>query len=284
MKIGVVGYGSIGKRHANNLRGMGHTVVTADPLGDADWKRETAIYDDDKIEAVVVATPSNCHEGPLRACIERGKHVLVEKPISTSVGMLPQLLQAADDKGLVVMVGNNLRFHPCVGQARQWLMQSLAGKPIWANFICAQMNEKYGDSVVLNWGAHEVDVAMHLFGPASVQCSSVTGGDERIADFVLAHESVVRSSFHLDYVTKVEIREAWISCEDHNIGIDFAGRKVSLGKWINTATGTIDDDYVAEMNAFIGRIEGKLNNGAKGHDGLSVLRVLLNVRQRAGLL
>lgn len=284
MKIGVVGYGSIGQRHANNLRGMGHDVRVYDPLViTKDFRREADLYDSD-VEAVVIATPSNCHEGPLRACIERGKHVLIEKPISTSIGALPELLHAADDKGLVVMMGNNLRFHPCVEQAQAWLMQSLPGKPLWANFICAQENTKYRDSVVLNWGAHEVDVAIHLFGPGSVQCASVTE-DERIADFVLAHESGVRSSFHLDYVTPVEIREAWIACEDHNIGIDFLGRRVSLGKWAQGVGGSYDDDYVNEMKTFVEAMMGRrYAPGATGWQGLDVLRVLLAVRKRAGLV
>lgn len=276
MKIGIVGYGSIGQRHANNLRGMGHDVRIYDPLViTKDFRLERDLYDSD-VEAVVIATPSNCHEGPLRACIERGKHVLIEKPISTSIGMLSDLLQAADEKGLVVMMGNNLRFHPAVEQTQAFLMQGLAGKPLWANFICAQYNEKYKDSVVLNWGAHEVDVALHLFGPASVLCASVAR-DGRIADFVLSHQSGVRSSFHFDYITPVEIREAWIACDDHNIGIDFVGRKISLGKWAQGHGGTYDDDYVAEAKAFVDRIGGRIGLGARGRDGLECLKVLLDV-------
>lgn len=284
MKFGVVGYGSIGQRHANNLRGMGHDVRIYDPaiIGGSDFKLERDLYDSD-VEAVVVATPTPFHEGPFRCCIERGKHVLIEKPISINVGALPTLLDAADEKGLVVMVGNNLRFHPCIDQAKAWLMQGLPGKPLWTNFVCAQFNDKYTDSVVLNWGAHEVDVALHLFGPASVQCASVADG-ERMADFVLLHESGVRSSFHLDYVTPVEIREAWIACEDHNIGLDLLGRKISLGKWAQGLAGTYDDDYVAEMKAFIDRIGGRIVPGASGRNGLEVLKVLLDVRTKAGLV
>ncbi len=282
MKIGIVGQGSIGQRHANNFRGLGHIVKTYDPAVESDFRLERNLYDSD-VEAVVVATPSPFHEGPLRAAIERGKHVLIEKPISVGVGMLPQLLDAADDKGLVVMMGNNLRFNPVINQAEAWLMQGLPGKPIWANFICAQESTKYRDSVVLNWGAHEVDVAVHLFGPALVQSASVTD-DERVADFVLLHESGVRSSFHLDYITPLEIREAWIACEDHNIGIDLVGRKISLGKWAQGLGGTFDDDYVTEAKAFVERIGGKLGPGAKGRDGLAVLKVLLDVRKKAGLI
>src|SRR5438445_444182 len=165
MKIGIVGHGAIGSRHASNLASLGHDVIVFDPAGRMDVKFEREVYD--LCEAVVIATPSHYHEGPLRACIERGKHVFVEKPISTSVGALPDLLFAAGGKGLQVMMGNNLRLHPCVQQVKQWLAAGEIGTPLWASFICAHQTEKYAsDGVILNTGAHEVDMALYFFGPA----------------------------------------------------------------------------------------------------------------------
>lgn len=299
MKIGVVGYGSIGQRHANNLRRLGHDVKVYDPIHGKgnDFKFERELYESD-VEAVVIATPSPYHEGPLRACVERGKHVLIEKPISTSIGMLPQLLDDAAAKNLVVMTGNNLRFHPCVALAKQWLDVGQIGDPIWATFTCAQKNEKYRDSVVLNWGAHEVDLAIHFFGPVQkVLCAAIRPwrpgtadsvvnpmAPEDIADFVLLHDSGVRSSFHLDYLTTVEIRECWLAGTDHNIGIDFPTRRISLGKHVQGMGGTYDDDYEDEMKAFLGRIESRPVLGASGRDGLETLRVLIDVRKEAGVL
>jgi len=287
MKIGIVGYGSIGQRHANNLRGLGHDVSKVyDPAVERAVAFERLVYESD-VEAVVIATPSPYHEGPLRACIEHGKHVLIEKPISTSVGMLPQLLDEADKKNLVVMMGNNLRFHPAVQRAKINIDSGAFGKPIWAQFTCAQKNVKYRDSVVLNWGAHEVDLAIHFFGPVSkVLCANIDDSDltERIADFVVLHDSGVRSSFHLDYITEVEIREAWIACEHHNIGIDFLGRRISMGKFVEGLGGSYDEDYIEEVKAFVDRIESKVTLGATGRQGLQTLKVLTDVRSEAGVL
>lgn len=291
MKIGVVGYGSIGTRHANNLRRLGHKVMVYDPKlsgGDRDFKFEKDLYDSD-VEAVVIATPSGAHEGPIRACVERGKHMLIEKPISLNAGHINELLDAAGEKGLVVMMGNNLRFHPCVALAKQWLDVGQIGDPIWAQFTCAQKNSKYTESVVLNWGAHEVDLAIHMFGPVQkVLCASVRDHGlarcDDLADFVLLHAKGVRSSFHLDYLTTVEIRECWLAGVDHNIGIDFPTRRISLGKHAQALGGVYDDDYVTEMKAFIDRIGGKITPGATGRDGLETLKVLLDVCAEAAVL
>lgn len=290
MKFGIIGYGSIGQRHAKNLRKLGHTVVAYDPaLINSDVRREVHIYDDATIDAVVICTPPPYHEGPLRACVERGKHIFVEKPISTSAGMLRQLLSAADDKGLVVMVGTNLRFHGSVRRVDSWLRQNMAGKPLWANFICAQLNAKYRDSVILNWGSHEVDLAIHFFGPVeTVLCATAnapTAGVEDIADFTLLHVSGMRSSFHLDYITPKEIRDAWIACEDKNIGLDLLNRRTSLGEFVQKDPGSFDDDYLEEMKAFASQVQNRsITPGSNGWRGLEVLETLVAVRKKAGLL
>lgn len=286
MKIGCVGYGSIGRRHAENAAKLGHEVVVYDPVSRRDVKFERNIYE--QVDACVIATPSPFHESGIRACVERGVHVLAEKPISTAIGGLPAILESAAAKNLVVMMGNNLRMHSCVQMAKRWIAEGSIGRPLWAHFNCAQLNTKYTDSVVLNWGAHEVDLALHLFGPARVVTASVYFDDEsridEIADFLLIHDNGCRSSFHLDYVTPNEIREFWIAGEDDNIGIDLPSRHITckrLGS--SVGPGDYDQDYLNEMAAFVDRIDGKITPGATGEDGLATLKVLLDVRKKAGL-
>src|SRR5882672_10083342 len=102
MKFGVVGHGSIGSRHAANLRTLGHNPLIYDPQGPRDVKLERFLYE--QCDAVVIATPSPYHEACIRACVERGCHMLIEKPISTSLGLVPMLLDVAEKKKLVVMM------------------------------------------------------------------------------------------------------------------------------------------------------------------------------------
>ena len=286
MKIGIVGYGSIGKRHAENAAALGHDVIVYDPIGRMDVKFEREIYE--QADAVVIATPSPFHESGIRASVERGKHVLIEKPISIAIGHIPALLSSAKDKGLVMMMGNNLRFHPCVQQAKIWITQKEIGDPVWANFICAAETTKKtyrGDGVILNTGSHEVDLALYLLGPAKVVHASAKYVDDQdvLADFVLQHQSGARSSFHIDFETPNEVREFWIAGEK-NIGVSLPGRGISLsGMPLKQAPGSYDDDYRNEMAAFIERIEGRFAPGASAEDGLATLKVLLDVRKKAGL-
>lgn len=286
MKIGIVGHGSIGKRHAENAAALGHDVIVYDPAGRMDVRFEREVYE--QADAVVIATPSPFHESGIRACIERGKHVFCEKPISIGIGHLPLLVTEAAKKGLVFMMGNNLRFHPCVQQAKIWITQKEIGDPIWANFICsAEATKKAyrGDGVILNTGSHEVDLALYLLGPAKVICASAKYVDDQdvLADFILQHQSGARSSFHIDFETPNEVREFWISGEK-NIGVSLPTRAITLtGLPARQAPGSYDDDYRNEMMAFVERIEGRFAPGASGEDGLATLRVLLDVKKKAGI-
>lgn len=284
MKVGVVGYGSIGSRHAANLTMLGHQVFVYDPALRRDFKFERHIYE--QCDAVVIATPTMFHQQGIRACAERGKHMLVEKPISRTTSGLSELLGLAARKNAIIMMGNNLRFHPCIQQARQWIDAGEIGTPIWAHFICAAKSIKplyLGDGVVLNTGSHEVDVALHLFGPAKVVSSIVHSTDQGddIADFMLIHDSGCRSSFHIDFVTPNEIREAWIVGDKERIGIELRNRNISLGGRASAHGGSYDDDYIMETKAFIDRIEGKDVPGATGADGVATLEVLLDVCKKA---
>ena len=286
MKIGIVGLGSIGKRHAVNATNLGHDVHIYDPMvrGDFRFKYAEDLYD--WCDAAVIASPSDCHEAGLRACVERGKHVLIEKPISVAIGQLPELLARAKEKKLVAMMGNNLRFHPCVDEIKR---REISWR-LWANFICSTTTDKPGylsDGVTLCTGSHEVDLALYLLGPAQVLTAT---GDEKMVDFVLRHDSGARSSFHLDFVTGREVRQFWIGYERKSVVVDLPARSIQthyikgdIAAW--HYPGSYDDDYEREMRDFTRKIEGvpTLYNGATGWDGLATLQVLLDIRKMAGL-
>lgn len=293
MRVGIVGCGSIGSRHARNAMELGHDVKIYDPaiIGGSDFRFERQLYD--WAEAVVISTPSYVHEACFRAAIERDRHCLIEKPLSTSRGQLEVLLGRAKEKNLVVMMGNNLRFHPSVECAKSWIEDGSI-VPQWASFICATMTEKpdyLSDGVILNTGSHEVDLALHFFGPARVVAATGRWNEHSdvMADFVLLHDSGVRSSFHIDFVTEEEIRQFWIGGLRSNIYVNLPARQAALAKSgvkakQFVAAGSYDHDYADEMEEFLAKCQGKRDGpGATGNDGLAVLRILLDVRRKVGL-
>ncbi len=136
MKILLVGLGSIGQRHARNLRALlgdgvelsayrvRRTVpligpdLRADPSGDVERTYGIRAFDDlgaalaEGPEAVFVTNPANLHLEVARAAAEADAHLLVEKPLSDRFDGVPELVELVETKGLVTLVGYQLRFHP----------------------------------------------------------------------------------------------------------------------------------------------------------------------------
>ena len=285
-KIGVIGLGSIGIRHATNLAADGHEVVGYDPdkgLG-GQFNAAQSISDmlRQDLDAFVIASPSNKHADHLMRVWPTKKPVFVEKPIDINT----ELSQRAYRE--VTMVGYNLRFHPCVRKAKEWMADGGIGTPIWGVFFCCQYNDRPAyrrDGVILNW-SHETDLALHIFGPGwDTGSSAALDKDQDVAaDILIAHALGARSTVHVDYLAKVEKRGFIVVGSEGSIEADLPARAIRKTNedWVYF-DGGYDDDYIAEMRAFVGRIDGKETLGCTGDEALNTLRICCHVRDRAGL-
>jgi predicted dehydrogenase len=293
--IGVIGLGSIGMRHAKNLLAMGHRVLGYDTdsakmkafllpaNGEVGWFRPET--DSPVLDARILALPSNQHVVEM---LETPPHtpIFVEKPIGVTEGDAVFIKQLIDSPR-PIMVGNNLRFHSCVKKAKEWLDAGLIGKPLWSNFTLAQYNDKYTDDVILNWGAHELDLARYLLGPCAVATSV---GIRDAADIILLHGDGCQTTVHLDYVTKPHSRyftiqgtegflEACLEKRQANVidsGDELREQFYGSDDW--------DSNYIEEMQSFIDLIDGKeVPHAATGADGLAVLELILVAKKEAGI-
>jgi len=131
MRVGIVGCGLIGGKRADALKGTGDTLVATFDLASDRAKALAAKHGAEacaslaelvaKSDAVVVAA-TNDQLTPLSlAAVHAGKHVVVEKPAARSGKELEPLAALAREKGVVVKVGYNHRFHPAAQKARALL-------------------------------------------------------------------------------------------------------------------------------------------------------------------
>src|SRR3972149_4321331 len=117
LRVGVVGVGVMGSNHARVFAGMPDTelVGVADPdRTQADFVARTlgcaAVADvgellDLNIDAITIAAPTHLHRDIALACIARGVHVMVEKPIASTVDEGREITNAARRAGLALLVG-----------------------------------------------------------------------------------------------------------------------------------------------------------------------------------
>jgi predicted dehydrogenase/RimJ/RimL family protein N-acetyltransferase len=186
VRIAVLGQGSIGRRHAQLARELGHQAAVYDPDPNAaPPEAHTAASAQACLEgagAAIVASPSSQHLADARMAIELGVPVLVEKPLALSAPHAAELVYLAEERGTLLSVAMNLREHPGVGAMAALLDEGAGGDILRASAWCgswlpgwrpaSDYRDSYsaraelGGGVLLDVAVHELDYFLKLVGPA----------------------------------------------------------------------------------------------------------------------
>ncbi len=170
LRIGVVGVGHIGGNHARLYSEMDSANFTA--VYDVDDDRAKAVATKfrvlaatsleefaDLIDAASVATPTSSHFAVARPLLERGKHLLIEKPITENTPHASELARLAAQNRLILQVGHVERFNP--------VLSALEARLTHPRFIEAHRLSPYPDrstdiGVVLDLMIHDLEIILHL--------------------------------------------------------------------------------------------------------------------------
>ena len=144
MRFGLIGAGGIGQVRAKALGTTADCELTA--IADVDEARARALVPagsvsihtgptgwrqmlaDERVEAVVVSTPPQCHEEIVVAALEAGKHVLCEKPLANTLDGCRRMVEASRRTGKTLATGFNHRYFPAVQFVKQTLASGLIGE------------------------------------------------------------------------------------------------------------------------------------------------------------
>ena len=172
LRVGVVGTGSLGFHHARILRELpdldmrGVYEARAQRAQEVSRELEVEAHPSleallDIVDAVVVAVPTVDHQAVAVAALERGIHVLIEKPLAPDLEAADQILAAAQGTGAVVQVGHVERFNPAILAAEAYLDQPLF---IESHRIAPFAFRSTDVAVVLDLMIHDVDLVCGLVG------------------------------------------------------------------------------------------------------------------------
>lgn len=186
VRIGIIGLGTIGKTHWKVIRESPQTtlVAVADPTPSAlDFARAEGIpaYTDyrdmlekEALDGVIVAVPNAQHVPVSLACIERGIAVLVEKPVADVVEDALAMCEAAEARGVPVLVGHHRRHNTAIQRVHRAIHEGLIGRPVTATVMYNQLKsasyfdldwrrQPGGGPILINL-IHEIDLIRFLFG------------------------------------------------------------------------------------------------------------------------
>lgn len=170
------------------------------------------ILNSKEITGVVVVTPSHTHFKFVKAMLEAGKHVYVEKPISTVAQEARDLADLADSKGLVLMVGHLLLYHPAVNRLKMLVEEGALGDIVYAQSDRLNINYFKNDrSVMWDLAPHDVSMISYVLGKnpqhviSAIGCSS-DGND--IMD--ITHIGIKMEGGAIAHIT-----DSWITPKKH---------------------------------------------------------------------
>jgi predicted dehydrogenase len=167
------------------------------------------LYKSDDVDAVYIATTHNFHYEQCVQCIEHGKHVLCEKPITLNNNQFAELARLSQKKQVFLMEGMWTWFLPAVITAKQWLqagkigdlkvIEAVFGFPMEKNFSGRMYNKQLAGGALLDLGVYPIALSTYFLNkkPDTITASGVlteTGVDERTG-IVLQYGDVTASLF-----------------------------------------------------------------------------------------
>ena len=298
LRVGVVGVGVMGSNHARvfaDLPGV-KLVGIADPdrkqrdfVADALGCRRFADVDGllaDGVDAVTIAAPTHLHRDLALACIERGVHVLVEKPIASSVEEGRAIIAAARRAGVALMVGHVERFNPTVEAIKEAIRdEDILSIAITRVGPFPPRMSNVG--VVIDLAVHDIDLIRWFTDSEIVevqpQLSSAVAEREDIALLQFRTASGVLAHINTNWLTPFKARNVTIATRNKYIMGDLLTRQVTEcfgfqpdGSYSmrHLSVGHAEP-LRAELQAFVGAIRDGSEPAVTGEEGVASLEIAI---------
>lgn len=217
--VGLIGFGSIGKRHYKNLKKICGSILIYDPKY---HEKNKLIQIYKNCNEIFICSPLNTHENYLKKSIELNKNIFIEKPFILNTNKFKRSIINHNLKGKLIYVGFNLRFRNIIVFIKELLNKNSLGKIYWSKFLMSSYlpkwrknynihksytNSKTNGGVLLD-SIHELDLAEFFFGTSKLKSYYLDNLDilkiksEEYANLILKHRSGIISNIQLDYINK----------------------------------------------------------------------------------
>lgn len=172
-----------------------------------------AAFADPAVDAVVIATPTVTHYPLALAALTAGKHVLVEKPISTRTEEAEELCALADRLGRVLMVGHVFLFNGAVRRIKEYLDAERIGRILYLSMVRTNLGPIRSDvNAAWDLAAHDVAIANYWLGAAPLGAAAQGGSwiNPGIEDAVFAslwYPDGVVAHLHVSWISPRKVRD-----------------------------------------------------------------------------
>ncbi len=230
INVGVVGCGYWGPNLIRNFTACSETeVLWACDIDEKQLKKVIRPYpgvnptvkikdllDDERIDGIAISTPVHTHFPIAKACLENGKHVLMEKPLASSVKQGEELVQLAREKGLQIMCDHTFCYTDAVRKMKEIIESGALGELLYFDSVRINLGLFQKDiNVIWDLAPHDLSILDFLIDekPISVNAHGAchAGNDiESIAYVSLRYENSFIAHFHVNWLSPVKIRKTII--------------------------------------------------------------------------
>jgi len=231
INLGVIGYGYWGPNVARNFNACAEAKLAAIcDTNEGRLKPAKATYPfvktysdpvdligSDDIEAVAIVTPVYSHYDLVKAALEGGKHVFIEKPFTANVRQAEELIDLARKNGLIIMVDHTFLFTGAVKKIREIIDSGELGDLFFYDSVRVNLGLFQHDiNVVWDLAPHDFSIMNFLIdkNPVAVSAQGTehfNHGLEDVAYIVVHFDNGFIAHFHCTWLSPVKIRRTLIS-------------------------------------------------------------------------
>jgi predicted dehydrogenase len=304
LRVAVIGAGHLGKHHARLLGDMDGVQLAAvadlDPeraraAAAASGAKATTDYRElfDAVDAVSVAVPTELHHQVALPFLERGKGVLVEKPMARSVKEADELIAAAAAARATLLVGHTERYNPAVSAV--WPLVS-SPRFIEVHRLGSFPDRSLDIDVVFDLMIHDLDIilAMVQSGVASFEAVGVPVLTPKfdIANARLRFDNGCIANVTASRISRERVRKIRFFQPDSYISIDYAEQEVEGWRLVKRGDGerpgieggrlpvTREEPLKRELLDFVGAVREKRRPLVSGEDGRRALALAQQIAER----
>ena len=295
MKVGVIGVGAMGQHHARVYHEMEGVELIG--VSDVDQVRAeeiaamhgTEAYTDHKellacdLDAVSIAVPTTLHKKVAMDAINAGVHLLVEKPIASTIEDADEMVSAAEAAGVKLMVGHIERFNPAVIKLKEIIDSGMLGDIVSVSARrVGPHNPRIRDvGIIMDLGVHDIDTISYLYNAKAESVYAIAGNGsldshENHAGILMQFGTGRAGMIDVNWLTPHKVRQLTAVGTDGVAYLDYISQTVELhdGDWIRSAKIEEKEPLVNELEYFIGTVWGNRSRIFED-DGRYVLKTAL---------